>query len=147
MLVQPGNRRRQLIDLVSYRGQLTVDAFVLLLHLRRQGVEAVAQRLRIGQQQLPPGGVARRPGRRLHRGKETAQYRADPGGLVGEQLVQRAYLLEVGVGIVIQRGAGLQLVIEISVIDPTHIGQGRTATDKHATAQVRGITALNGLLT
>ncbi|MCY1183983.1 hypothetical protein D9M73_246400 [compost metagenome] len=103
--------------------------------------------MRIGQQQLPGGRVARCAGGCLDRGEEAAQHRTDPRGLVGEELVEGIHLIKVGIGIVAQRGAGLQLVIEISVIDPTHIGQGRTATDKHATAQVRGITALNGLLT
>ena len=62
LLVQRSNGGRVLVDHRGEGVQLAVDALVLLVELGRNRVEAVAQGLRTGQQQLPRGHITGRRG-------------------------------------------------------------------------------------
>ena len=147
LLVEGGNRGGQLIDLAGDGLQLAVDAFFLFVQFGRNRVEAVAQSLGNGQDQLARGVVAGVGRRRLQRGEEAVQGRTDTGGLVGQQLVHRTDLVQVGLGIKIQRRGGLQLGIEELVIHPAYIRQRSAGADEHPTGRGHAIGGLHGLLT
>ena len=136
--------------LVDHRGegvQLAVDALVLLVELGRNGVEAVAQGLRTGQQQLPRGHITGRRGGSLQRAEKAAQGRRYARVFIRQQFVDRADLVEISLGIAIERGGGLQLGVEVGVVHAAHVGQGGAGADKHPAHLLRRGAALDDLLT
>ncbi|MCY1406568.1 hypothetical protein D9M71_218380 [compost metagenome] len=146
LLVELGNGGRQLIDLLGHDREVVVDAVVLFLELAGNRVEAIAQGLRAGNEQLP-GSIFGRPRRHPLQGREEALQRTgDTGAAVAEQLVDLGNLVQEGGGVAVQGGTGLQLAIEKSVVDPAHVGQGGTGTDEHLAILQRGLGALDILL-
>ncbi|MCY1416280.1 hypothetical protein D9M71_317840 [compost metagenome] len=130
LLVELGNAGGQLIDLACEGGQLRVDAVVLLLHLRGNRIEPIAQRLRLGQQQLARGHVAGAGRSGLQGREERGQHRADARGAVGQQFVDRGNLIHIGGGIGVERCRRLQLVVQVAVVDAAHVGQGGAGTEE-----------------
>lgn len=136
-----------MVDLAGDCLHLAVDAFFLLVQLGGNRVEAIAQGLGNGQYQLARGVVAGVGRRRLQCGEEAVQGRTDTGGLIGQQLVHRTDLVQISLGVEVQRRGGLQLGVKKLVIHPAHIRQRGAGADKDPADPGHAVGRLHGLLT
>ena len=146
LLVVFGDAAGELVDLPRQRIKLGVDHLVLLAQLGGHRIEAVAQGLRLGQQQLPRGDITGLGRCGLQGREECGKDRADTGVAVGQQLVDAGDLVLEGDRVGLQRGGGLQLVVQVGTIDAAHIRQRGTGPQEPRTDIVRRARCLNRLL-
>ncbi len=138
-----------LAEIVHLRGQgtqLLVDQAVLLVQLVVEGIEGLAQALRLGQHRLARLGRGRVLRSGLQGGKETLHRRADPGGVIRQQRVELVDLAQESVQLAVLAGGVAQLAGEEVAGQAAHVDDLAARAHVAGTAELRDPGLLDGIL-